>query len=100
MVIQHITEQLANAALTDPIAKLSAIPFTLSLDDVVSWAATLLPSEELDIPNRDVPMEEPPEARGILEPPQPEEIVMQGVSSSSGSCSPHPPDMARLGRSR
>jgi hypothetical protein len=61
MVVQHITEQLADTAVTDLIAKLSAITSTLSSapDDVVSWASIPLPSEELDALDRDVPIEEP-----------------------------------------
>jgi hypothetical protein len=74
MVVQHITEQLADTTLADPIAELSAIPSTSSPNDVVSQAVTPLPSEKLDTPDRDILMEEPLEARGILEPPEPKEI--------------------------
>jgi hypothetical protein len=92
MVVQHITEQSANTAVTDPIAELLAITSTLSSapDDVVSQAAILLPSEELDTLERDIPMEEPLEARGLLGPPKTKELVMQGAHGSPSSHSPHP----------
>jgi hypothetical protein len=62
---QHLTEQAAKAAFAAHIAEPVAIPSMSCPDDVVSWAATLLSSEELDAPNRDMPMEEPLEAGEI-----------------------------------
>jgi hypothetical protein len=78
--------------MADPIAELSAItsPLSSAPDDVISQASIPLTSEELYVPNRDIPMEEPLETRGLLAPPEMEEIVMQGAHSSPSSCSPHP----------
>jgi hypothetical protein len=69
MVVQHITEQSTHTAIADPIAELSAITLLSSSapDNVVSWASILLPSKELVALDRDVPMEEPLEARGLLD---------------------------------
>jgi hypothetical protein len=53
---QHLTEQVAEAAFAAYITEPVTIPSTSCPDDMVSWAATLLPSEELNIPDRDVPM--------------------------------------------
>jgi hypothetical protein len=76
-MVQCITEPLTH----DPIAKLSAIasPPSSAPDDVVSQASVPLTLEELYIPDRDVPMETPLENRGLLTPPEMEEIMMQGA---------------------
>jgi hypothetical protein len=62
---QHLAEQAAKAAFAAHIAKPVAIPSMSHPDDVVSQAATPLPSEELNVPDRDVPMEEPLEVGEI-----------------------------------
>jgi hypothetical protein len=62
---QHLAEQAAEAAFAACIAKPAAIPSMSRPDDIVSQAATPLPSEELYIPDRDIPMEEPLEAGEI-----------------------------------
>jgi hypothetical protein len=78
--------------MADPIAELLAIasPSSSAPDDVVSWASIPLTSEELYVPDRDIPMEAPLETRGLLAPLETEEIAMQGAPSSLSSCSPRP----------
>jgi hypothetical protein len=78
--------------MANPIVELSAItsPLSSALDDVVSRASIPLTSEELYVPDRDIPMEAPLETRGLLAPPEMEEIVMQGAHSSLSSCSLRP----------
>jgi hypothetical protein len=92
MAVQHITEQSTHAAMADPIAKLSAIasPSSSAPDNVVSQASIPLTSEDLYTPESDIPMEEPLETRGLLEPPKMEEIVMWGAHGSPSSHSPCP----------
>jgi hypothetical protein len=77
----------------DPIAEFSAItsPPSSALDDVVSWASVPPTLEELYVPDRDIPMETPLENRGLLAPPEMEEIMMQGAPGSLTSHSPHSP---------
>jgi hypothetical protein len=79
-VVQHIAEPSTH----DPIAKLSAIasPSSSAPDDVVSQASVPLTSEELYVPDRDILMEAPLENRGLLVPPEMEEIMMQGAPNS------------------
>jgi hypothetical protein len=79
---QHLAEQAAEAAFAAHIANPTAIPSMSHPDDIVPRAATPLPSEELDIPDRDVPMEEPLEVGEIQEPPEPEGPMRQGVLGS------------------
>jgi hypothetical protein len=87
-LIQHVTEQAVDAAIVDQLAEPSAITSTLSpaSDDVSYQAVTLLSSEMLNTPGRDIPMEASMEAQGTLEPPEAEEVVMWGMS-----CPPSPP---------
>jgi hypothetical protein len=77
----------------DPTAELSAIasPLSSAPDNVVSWASVPLTSEELYIPDRDIPRETPLENRGLLAPLEMEEITMQGAPGSLTSRSPHSP---------
>jgi hypothetical protein len=88
---QHLTEQVAEAAFAACIAEPVAIPSMSRPDNMVSRAATPLPSEELDIPNRDVPMGEPLEAGEIREPPEPEGPMRWGALGSPTSLSPRSP---------
>jgi hypothetical protein len=75
------------------MAELSAIasPPSSAPDDVVSQASVPLTSEELYIPDRDIPMETPLENRDLLMPLEMEEITMQGAPGSLTSHSPHSP---------
>jgi hypothetical protein len=82
---------VAEAAFAACIAEPVAIPSMSRPDDIVSQAATPLPSEELDIPDRDMPMEEPLKAGENQEPPEPEGPMRWGVLGSPISCSPHSP---------
>jgi hypothetical protein len=49
MLAQHLAEQAAKAAFAEHTAEPVAIPLTLLPDDIVSQAATLLPSEEFNV---------------------------------------------------
>jgi hypothetical protein len=86
--------RIAEPSTYDPIAKLSAIASLPSSapDDVVSRASVPLTSEELYIPDRDVPMEAPLKNRGLLAPLETEEIMMQGAPGSLTSHLPHSPN--------
>jgi hypothetical protein len=85
---------IAEPSTHNPIAELSAIalPPSSAPDDVVSRASVPLTSEELYIPDRDIPMKTPLKNRGLLAPLEMEEIMMQGAPGSLTSHSPHSPN--------